>query len=300
MQESVRIAYILQCHKNPKQVNRLISRLTCDSVDFFIHVDKKSGIQDMIDRKENVFFVPDCDRVDVTWGDYSQCEATLRLLACVLNSGKTYDYVWLISGQDYPIKSVREINDFLQNANGTAFINFFSEEACGFAKYRKRNEVKHFSCMMGPGLHAKISRRLWHYATGGREYTLKIFRRICPLGRDYFGSSWWCVPYSCVDEVCQVSRRKDVRDYFSKSLNPDESMFQTVYMHLRHSAEDVRDYLTYVDWSAGGNNPKILTKEDASILLSEGNPFLLARKFDENVDREIFDLIDVRRREVPL
>ena len=292
MQNQTKIAVILQCHKNPSQVNRLISRLSMDGMDFYIHVDKKSSIQDRIDRRSNVFFVPDSERVDVLWGDYSQCRATLSLLKNVLRSEKTYDYVWQISGQDYPIKSREEISEFFRNANGAAFLNFFSGSEDLLAGYRKRNEVKYFGCMMGPSISAKILRRLWHYASGGRRHTFRIFRRKSPFEKEYFGSCWWCIPYSCVEQLLHIATRPEIERYYSHVLNPDESMFQTLYMNLAGEKATVRDYLTYVDWSAGGNHPKMFTKEDAPVLLSEKNRFLLARKFDETVDCEILDMID--------
>lgn len=288
----VRIAYIMQCHKNPKQVNRLFSRLSCDSADFYIHVDKKSEIQDEIEKKDNIFFVPDRDRVDVIWGDYSQCEATLRLLSCVLNSGKNYDYVWLISGQDYPIKGVCEINKFLQEANSEVFIDVIPETENGYARFRKRNEVYHLSCMLGPGFSAKIFRRLWYCITGGGAHTLKIFKRKSPFEKEYFGSSWWCIPYSYINEIYVHCQREDIQRYFVHSANPDESMFQTIYMSIARPESRVRRILTYVDWSAGGSNPKILTKDDATALLLAGNKYLMARKFDENYDEDILNIID--------
>lgn len=292
MEGTIRIAYLMQCHKNPNQINRLISRLSCDNVDFYIHVDKKSPIKDEVELKKNVYFVADCDRVDVLWGDYSQCEATLRLISCVLNSGKNYDYVWLISGQDYPIRKNSEINEFLRESNGDAFINVFSERGSEYARFKKRNEVYHFSGMMGPRLRAKILRRVWHYVTGGRTRTATLVARKSPFEKDYFGSSWWCLPFGCMHAIYQMGQKEKIRRYFSTSLNPDESMFQTIYMNLPCREGNIRDYLTYVDWSEGRNNPKILTKEDAAKLLSTEHNFLLARKIDENVDCEILDIID--------
>ena len=35
----VKIAFLLMCHKNAEQVNRLIKRLATENRDFYVHVD---------------------------------------------------------------------------------------------------------------------------------------------------------------------------------------------------------------------------------------------------------------------
>ena len=56
-------------------------------------------------------------------------EATVNLMESVFASKTKYDYIWLISGQDFPLKSSQEINDFRKN-KGKNFIeiNRFKEE----------------------------------------------------------------------------------------------------------------------------------------------------------------------------
>ena len=52
--------------------------------------------------------------------------------------------------------------------------------------------------------------------------------------------------------------------------------------------------LRYVDWSAGGRSPRVMTNADYDALKRSG--MLFARKFDESVDGEIIRRIaeDVR------
>ena len=76
----MRIAILIQCHCNPEQINLFLGVLQCEEIDFFIHVDKKSNIQEKIDSYPNVYFVPNEKRVDVRWGTFSQVEATLTLI----------------------------------------------------------------------------------------------------------------------------------------------------------------------------------------------------------------------------
>ena len=115
----MKIAYLIQCHKSAEQINELIKRLSADTeeynTDFYIHVDAKSDICDKIITAENIILLK--KRVNVKWGHISQVEATLELMSTAVNANKGYDYLWLISGQDYPIKS----NKFIWIKNTTFF-----------------------------------------------------------------------------------------------------------------------------------------------------------------------------------
>ena len=38
----MKVAFLMQCHKNPEQINLLLEALNHPMVDVFVHVDKKS------------------------------------------------------------------------------------------------------------------------------------------------------------------------------------------------------------------------------------------------------------------
>lgn len=38
----MRVAFLMQCHKNPEQINLLLDALNHPMADVFVHVDKKS------------------------------------------------------------------------------------------------------------------------------------------------------------------------------------------------------------------------------------------------------------------
>lgn len=77
----MKVAVLCQCHKNAAQVNRLIKALQFEEVfDFYVRVDKKSSIENLISTANNVFVLPYEMRVNVLWGDISQVEATLNLI----------------------------------------------------------------------------------------------------------------------------------------------------------------------------------------------------------------------------
>lgn len=41
MNSNIKIAYIVLCHKNAGQINKMIKKLDSKNCDFFLHIDKK-------------------------------------------------------------------------------------------------------------------------------------------------------------------------------------------------------------------------------------------------------------------
>lgn len=127
----MKIAFLMQCHKCIEQINVLSEILSSDGDDVYIHFDKKSKEnRNLIHRCENVFLLPIEETESVYWGKYSQCISTINLINKSLNSGKRYDYIWLISGQDFPVKSIDFIRNKFKKENG-AYIDILNEKRSG-------------------------------------------------------------------------------------------------------------------------------------------------------------------------
>jgi len=106
----MQINYIILTHKSPKQLERLIAKLDDEEATFFVHIDLKTNIEQFkYLQKENVIFLE--DRVDVAWGDFTIVQATLNAMKSVV-ARKNNGYTILLSGQDYPIKSKKEIKEY--------------------------------------------------------------------------------------------------------------------------------------------------------------------------------------------
>lgn len=79
----MQINYIILTHKNPIQLERLISKLEDKDVTFFVHIDAKANIESFkYLEKDNVIFLE--NRVDVIWGDFSIVQATLNAMKSVI------------------------------------------------------------------------------------------------------------------------------------------------------------------------------------------------------------------------
>lgn len=84
----MKVAFLMQCHKNPKQINLLLKALKHPQVDVFIHVDSKNeNIRENIEKIDGVYLLPKKDCVDVQWAQFSQVQATLNLLNAAISGG---------------------------------------------------------------------------------------------------------------------------------------------------------------------------------------------------------------------
>ncbi len=279
----VRIAYLILAHKNPEAINKMISALDYPGVDFYLHIDKKSNIISDIKTNSNIFFTS--NRIDTKWGHISLVESMLELMRSVKESKRGYDYVWLISGQDYPIKSNEYIQDFFANNRGYNFIEFIPKDDERYRRYLKRNQTWYPTWGASPKFIMRVLRKIYNYMTGGMKHSL--FKRKNILGVEwFFGSQWFAITMETMDYVLNEVDNKPYLQYFKNCICPDESFFQTIIGNSQF-ANKVKDNLVYVDWSEGKKNPKILLIEDYQQLKSSDK--LIARKF-ETVDENIAQL----------
>lgn len=86
----MKIAFLMQCHKNPEQINLLLKALKHPQVDVYVHVDAKSeNIREDIEKSDGVYLLPKKDCIDVQWAQFSQVQATLNLLNAAISRGGT-------------------------------------------------------------------------------------------------------------------------------------------------------------------------------------------------------------------
>lgn len=55
----MKIAILILCHKNPKQINLLLDKLNHQDIDCYIHIDKKADFANKITKRSNIVLLPD-------------------------------------------------------------------------------------------------------------------------------------------------------------------------------------------------------------------------------------------------
>ena len=273
-------AILVQCHKNPKQVNLLLDALDDPNLDIYVHIDKKSNIGSEIKTGKQIHILPDEYRVDVGWAVFSQVEATLNLMRYAAAWGE-YGHYLLCSGQDYPLVKASELSDFLNKNADFNFVQIWASKKGGYTNnYDKRTEIYYPYSVLGNTLPKRIAIRALVELTGGYNRTWPIFRRKQLENVDfYFGSQWVCISGEMEKWVEEyIKNHQEFIEFYRHTNCPDESFFQTLLMNSPYK-DRRQDYLHYIDWSSGGNSPKNLDVSDIDRMMKSGK--LMARKFED-------------------
>lgn len=277
----MQVAHVILVHKNPEQVKRLILTLCHSDSIIFLHVDKKSRIEDFNEMliMPNVYFIK--RRVAVNWGGFSQIEAVVNSFRELSEVSPNVDYINLLSGQDYPIKSINNFHHFLMRNPGRAFMEFLSFDHPWVIAAKERFNKYHFSDIDFLGKY-KIEKFV----------TNILPKRKFPEEFKLVGKSqWFTIDNECLQYILRfVSRRKGLYRKFKYSWGADELVFQSIIYNSPLAYKMINNNLRYIDWSGNQSSPKTMTILDKEILMESDNYF--ARKFDINVDVEIMDFLD--------
>ena len=267
------IAILIYTHKNEEQTQRLINRLKHKEVDIYVHIDKKFKVQSF----ENAKTIK--KRYDIKWGDVSIIKSTVSSLEEITKE-KEYDHYILLSGQDYPIKSIDEIVNFLKQNKNKEFLDY-KKIGTGknewnisnrYSSYRYKNRIINF-----------ISRKLWNK------------REIIKNKNHYGGSQWWILTNDSIKYIISEYHSKKLINKIKHTVCIDEIFFQTILCNSKFKKNIVNNNYRYIDWSdhiQGKNkgNPNILTKKDYHKIIVSNN--LFARKFELQTDSKILEMLD--------
>lgn len=276
----MRVAHLIITYTNPLQTARMIERMQHPGFDFYIHVDKKIDITDhlFLARQPNVFLIQ--NRVNVVWGGYNTVEATLQSVKEILAAGRNYDYIHLMSGQDYPIKPADHIYRFFETNRGKEFLAFEHFDEWADEAYPRIREY-HFT----------------NYKFPGRYLVQRVINRILPerkspIPMDYYGASmFWALSSDCLRYIIHLlDHNARFRRFMQFTWGSDEFMFQTLVLNSSFKEKVVNDNLLFLDRDKGAPHPNIITVNHLKQLLESSK--LFARKFDAQTDGLIMDKLD--------
>lgn len=278
----MKLAFLIQAHKNLEQLSLLIDYLKKNSCDSYVHIDKKNKKlqEELMEKYKNVEGIYILDKTrKVNWSGFSQVEATLDMMK--LANQNNYDYISLISGQDLLIRPVLEFKEFLNNNKGKNFIEF---EDIG----NKRWRLEKYSFFRENPNNRKISYRILD----------NIIRRLQPktIKKNtfysnldlYFGSQWFTITGEAVNYILkEISNIK--KDEFRYASCPDEHIFQIILLNSEFKSKCINNNLRYIDWHDCKNSPKTLEIKDFERLKFSSN--FIARKFDLDLEKELIKKI---------
>jgi len=307
----LQLNYIIHAHKSPKQLRRLIERLSTSDTNFYIHIDRSTDLQPFRDELasiDTVYLFDDDQRIAITWGDVSQVEATLLAIQKII-ADKRQGYCILMSGQDYPIKSNQDIGSFFEANKGKNFISglpLYTDETWseGLSRIEKYNFHPHVN---------KRTRIIIPSIYDSDFYTLSTLRNINTLIKTkerkripvifhnrYFprnltaitGSGWWALPMETISMIHTfMQENPSYLTYHRFTHSADETFFHSiVFSNINNKL--ICDGVTYVNWTRKDCQLPVTFCEKDFEELSINNDNLFARKFDASVDSAILNRID--------
>jgi len=298
----MKLAFLISAYKDPIHLKRFIDRLPDNSV-FYIHIDKKvdANLFTSIMNDSRVHFLD--NRVKIAWGSFSQVEYQMRMIKAALNHGEKFDYLVMLSGQDYPVFSKQEIIDFFERNQGKNYISGIdmSRQNDRYSKIYKEYRIlqQHdfapgtITSRLRVSLRKAISllhiRKKLIIKTKNKSYNL------------YKGSDYWAITSEAASYVLsEWETNKELCQYFKTSFAPSETFTQTVLFNSEFSHSCILyegEYpglstltpLTYIYYHP---TIKVLTKDDYDVVVKSGKMF--CRKTETGISDELMDLLDKR------
>jgi len=264
----MKIAYLILAHKDAQQVIDLICHLSMQGTSFIVHIDARASgdvfetVRRFAEGRSDVILAR---RERCYWGRYGIVRATLNCVQAALNLD--FDYAILISGQDFPIRSNREISAFLERHAGAEFIESFP-----LAKPNRWTE------MTGP-FNALNRTQFMTLFFRSRRWHLKLKRQM-PLGLEpHGGSQWWALTKPAVQWIYAfIEANPQVQRYFRYVFIPDETFFQTLLANSPFRDKIASD-VHFIDWqNPNPACPRTFVLEDFERLIQSRK--LFARKLD--------------------
>ncbi len=278
-----RVAHLILVHKSPHQVGRLVKHLHHPLARVYIHVDGKNRIDSFRNALlevgvSNVEFI--ANRYRINWSAFSMVEATLNSLRYIVTVGE-YDFINLLSGEDYPLKSASEFHSFLSNHRGKSFMEFqkpgdlwWEEAQIRFTRYYLNDFTWKGQYFLEKAVNKLIRSR-------------KLPKDITVVGK----SQWFTLAVPHLMYILENEKElHHLKRFFKYSWAPDEFFFQTLLYNSPYREEIINNNLRHINWDGGKSSPKILTSEDLAILKASKKFF--ARKFDSHVDYAVLDCLD--------
>lgn len=305
------VVYFVASHVHPPQVVRLVralrsggpaSRVVINHAFRVSHLD--AGALAHIDRVH--FLEP---QRSPAWGDFSMTRMVLEALDWITQRFDP-DWVVYLSGQDYPIRPLPEIEEFLAT---TSYDGFVAGRRIDRASEANRELVERYCYryralprLRGGAYLPRLVREAGiqiRHAWNRLQPLVKVrawddrlrlglpVRRL-PVGDRplYKGSAWWTLSRRAVAYLRRfLAEHPAVVRHYARTFAAGESFWATI---LRN-AETLRicdDNYRYIRWIEGHAHPEILTLADLEPMRISGKHF--ARKFDMTREPRLLDCVD--------
>jgi Core-2/I-Branching enzyme len=317
----MKIAFLVLSHRPPGQLVRLLSALRSQLPDAPIVVHHDVYREELpsaeVEHISDVHLL--ASRGPVGWGDFSLVDAYCWSLAWMIKH-VDFDWVVMLSAQDYPIKPLSGLAEDLASDGADAVIGAMPVGLLSTAAVRRdmhrRYSYQYRQAAVRPR-GSWLPDHLRHALRRGTGHLIDVVNIIQPFFKIYrfpdlipyrfgwrarnapfdrrhpcwYGSMWFGMSWEAAEYVMNyMADYPEFVDYYSKTIIPDESMIATLLFNSPQLRVSSRE-LHYTRWSrTKSGHPDVFGAADLDDLLTA--PQYFARKFDIAADAEILDKLD--------
>ena len=303
----MKVAFLISAYTDPRQLGRLVHALCDGENHFFIHVDKKVDVRpfkEAVGDAEAPFCTFLEERYWVQWGGFNQVRYQQALLRACMQSGISFERVFILSAQDYPLKPVASIKEALAKTPELEYMLGLNLSAPSIpAKQKDRFRLYHF----GRDIRVR-SYKLKMLCSGG----LRTLMKILPLRKKPYvevGGKQWpvyvCSSYMCITFalakylLAEMDGNEAVMKYFRYAFVPEELVIPTIVYNSAFAARTLGELPAYkglvtlspVTHFWYGKQIKVLDGGDYDELIRSGKMF--GRKFQTGRSEELMDRLSV-------
>lgn len=289
-------AFIMPVHKQPRLLARIIKVLQSDNHYFFVHVsgqvENYNEFVEACSELKNVNFVK---RIPVYHCGISQVYATMIMLDAVMAHPVHFDYVHQISGQDYPLRSNEQFDDYFDNTADSFMCYNYEDQMDKWIPIYNEQVNRYYN--YGPAsLWDRIVIKIGNSRIGNR-----FFKRM-PIPNLAGGWDWFSWSDKVVDFVyntLQSPEGKKLLKRFKYTCAAGEHLWQTIlYTHLDELHIRKHFPLRYISWGTyrevkQTHRPYDMNDEDYDRIINSAAFF--CRKVEEKESGKLLDMIDAQR-----
>jgi len=308
----MKVLYLIQTHKNPEQIYRLIKTIKKLAPTSYILVCHNFTYSNL-----DVAPLQTLPEVKVIsskreLGDFSIIQEYLEVIGWLLSQNIEFDWLINLTGQDYPTQPLSQLEEFLLETQYDGFLEYFE----AFSNLKAKN----WRSREGRDRYLYNYWRLHRYLPRWQRALIKLprifvnntqpFVRIklsyglmvgvrtpsSPFNEKflcYAGSYFHILSRKCIQYLYDFSKHHpNLISYYRNKYVPDESLIQSILVNSK-LFNLYNDNMRYINWeNTEYDGPRILTVKDYPALSKDDIYF--ARKLDMSQDSKILDMLDAR------
>lgn len=288
--------FLMQAHKEPELVERILHRLEAPNHYFIINIDQKVSREDLKKFGESfnkINNILSTRHFNVMHGGYSQIDCTINQLKDLYNRLPNFDYIHTISGQCYPCVSQADFDEYFEQGKKSYMQQDSYENLTKWKKDKYPRRLEHWYCW-------DVFNSKWMLKCHIPSMLNRVIYRI-NRPYEYYDTLWggwnW---FSLEHEACNylMSQLKDHQEFVQRykyTYCGDELIFSSI-LHWVSDQYDIeqQNSLRYVDWHPAREYkslPLILNEKDYDSIIKSG--VLFCRKVELEESAKLMDYLDM-------